>query len=585
MLRVWAFSLAFQLSLVGLGAATGLLLERVHSGWRLHGLADRGLLGLDVATGIALAVHGVAPLGPGVAGALQLAGAAGLVACLWREGLRGHARELAVLAVATAVLAAIAIHPPLHPDTGLYHLQSILWLSDRAWSTGLANLHGRLGFNSLLYVLAALHRGPGPGTGMLLFANVSIAGLVLAGLLRRVARPEAGAAGSAAWWGAAAGVVAVLAGRWHFMGLGSPDADVAVALSTVYLLVLLLGRPGVGAPDWALAGALTAWIVGAKLSAAVPMLGAGLLLAAGLREAGARERRAAAILVAGLGVFGGLWLARSLSLSGCLLYPFEASCLDVAWRVPAEQVRDEALWIRSWARDPGGHAPEVLADWRWLSGWLARSLRWGPFRWFAVATPIAAVAAGLAAWRLRSGPSRGAAARDFGGALRVAALVPLPGLAAWFASAPDPRFALGLLIGLPLVLGAAALAVAPAPPRHWAPGLAALLVAGLLAKGTYPLSVSLRYGMLLEGRERVPRAALQSHDTAGGLRVAVPAEGHQCWAAPRPCAAVPRPLLAGSDDGHRIHLRQLGPGEPPDGVGPPPDPRLARGRSSGPDGS
>src|ERR1700741_3901990 len=46
-------------------------------------------------------------------------------------------------------------------DTLLYHLAAVRWVADFGSVPGLANLHGRLGFNSALHPLAALLSSPG----------------------------------------------------------------------------------------------------------------------------------------------------------------------------------------------------------------------------------------------------------------------------------------------------------------------------------------------------------------------------------------------------------------------------------------
>jgi len=46
--------------------------------------------------------------------------------------------------------------PPEIYDTGLYHLQAIKWIEEYAVVPGLANLHGRFGFNPNIFTFYAL---------------------------------------------------------------------------------------------------------------------------------------------------------------------------------------------------------------------------------------------------------------------------------------------------------------------------------------------------------------------------------------------------------------------------------------------
>lgn len=58
------------------------------------------------------------------------------------------------------MIAAYTSQPPLYFDTGLYHLQSILWLADYGAVPGAALIHDRLGYTSSWFALAApFHHG------------------------------------------------------------------------------------------------------------------------------------------------------------------------------------------------------------------------------------------------------------------------------------------------------------------------------------------------------------------------------------------------------------------------------------------
>src|SRR5262249_47576109 len=49
---------------------------------------------------------------------------------------------------------------PINYDAGLYHLQVLKYLLKGALPFGLANIHGRFGFNNALYAVGATLRGP-----------------------------------------------------------------------------------------------------------------------------------------------------------------------------------------------------------------------------------------------------------------------------------------------------------------------------------------------------------------------------------------------------------------------------------------
>lgn len=105
---------------------------------------------------------------------------------------------ISAIVVLSAVASMWASREVWHGDTGLYHLQAALWMSESPLPAGLVSLHGRFGFNSAWWSLAAVL--PEAGFGGLNLASLPTALLcVLYGLLvwaasRAVLRREALAA-------------------------------------------------------------------------------------------------------------------------------------------------------------------------------------------------------------------------------------------------------------------------------------------------------------------------------------------------------------------------------------------------------
>ena len=64
--------------------------------------------------------------------------------------------SIAVVAMVCLLLISIAIHAPTNLDSGLYHFQSIKWISEYPVVQGLGNLHKRLGYNQSYFSNAAL---------------------------------------------------------------------------------------------------------------------------------------------------------------------------------------------------------------------------------------------------------------------------------------------------------------------------------------------------------------------------------------------------------------------------------------------
>jgi hypothetical protein len=114
--------------------------------------------------------------------------------------------------------------------------------------------------------------------------------------------------------------------------------------------------------------------------------------------------------------------------------------------------------------------------------------------------------------------------------------VGLLGLALWFAGAPDPRFAYGYLVGVPLALLAAGAAALRLGPRRMA-GIARVgCLALFVAQAGIAATVSLQAD---EPWPEIRPAATHREKTASGAEISVaeepPGAGAQCWATPPPC--------------------------------------------------
>ncbi len=78
-----------------------------------------------------------------------------------REGIRNTRWRSLILFVPCAFFAALnALTNGYCYDNLLYHLAAVRWVADFGSVPGLANLHGRLGFNSALHPLAAFFGAP-----------------------------------------------------------------------------------------------------------------------------------------------------------------------------------------------------------------------------------------------------------------------------------------------------------------------------------------------------------------------------------------------------------------------------------------
>ncbi len=517
-------------ALVGLGAVVP---HRADPALRL---AIAGLLGLG-ATGVAVTVvHFVAPVTPWVALAIWLAGLA--LAVVRRRWLLEAAdrRQLLPLAALLVVAAFLARSPDFQYDTGYYHLQQVAWLQRASTYLGTANVHYRLGFNTLWSPVAAAVELPwleGKSAFFLnllpmLFAGQAVV-VGIAGLLR--------GRWSFAAWLLAGGALPLASATF---GVGGLFVDYSLALVTFLAWALwaaaLEHREGGLGPE-ALPAALLSILALLLKASAAPLLAFGVVLL--LVRRGSVDRSTWRTLAIAVPAALLPWLARGVAQSGCLVFPAASTCLSILpWAVPRDRVAEIARAIIDWARAPGLTAPPLDT---WVPLWLPRVLADYPE---AKLLPVLFLL-GLALLTVVRPRLTAAFAWVAGGAALSSAF--------WFLTAPDMRFGLGALHALalaPAALALGGLAWAKVPPQA---RVAAALAPAVLAAGLM---------LALDGQERsgttfnlppwrppvlewpvMPEERMVRVRTRAGVMLFAPERGERCWSAPLPCTPEPDEAL------------------------------------------
>lgn len=522
--------------LLGVVTGVGLLLTRRWGGQGSDPLRAGLWLGLAASTAVIVVVNLVLPVSGWAAGAVGLllvaTGASGWV-LWWRSGARitaprGPGLALAlVLLVASGALAFLALGQPLNYDAGLYHLGAIAYAHDYGTIPGLANLHDRFGFNSSMYPVGALlGNGPWLGEGFRL-----VNGLILlamgADLALRAGQLARGRERTPGTYVMLGGTVIV----WAFVLQVSQDRLISPTPDTLSMaLVIVSGaaladacarRPPLASP------AAVALATAAMAGAARPLNWVFWLLTVLVVVATFRRHLVARPIVVGLAVsivLGAAMAVRDVILSGWLLYPLSALPVPVPWRTAAPEATAAA--ITSWARyrfwDASG--PEGGP---WLLPWLTHAV----VDW-AVVLMIVMVIMWLVLILVR---------RNASCAPAYVAVVPAAGsLVLWFANAPDPRFAWGLLLLVGLIPLAAVVSARPGLHALAVYGTAAVLAIALLGpivRGGYATVIStvesspVRLGPVVLDRRLapLPDVAVVGRTLADGTATVSPAEGDQCW--------------------------------------------------------
>jgi hypothetical protein len=501
---IWrAYPLAIGAAVACLGYGFGL--------GRLLGIAvnigDAGILGIACLAILGCAIHFVSALSTTVE--IVTIGL-GLALCAVFRGELVRQCRGNLVSILVGLSAFLYRYAFTSYDNGLYHLQAVKWNSEFPITPGLANLNGRLGFNSLLYLLAPLDDRAE-------FGWVSSLLLLLFVLMSCYARFSRARPSTVEFYFSGLVTCLLALGASVALGwLGVLNADGFVAILTVYWFCIALSlpsRPQTDVPLLLLAGVLALTV---KLSAA-PLFLLALLVAWYHRKTADVPLLKPAAVAA---VLFGLWMARDVVLSGCALYPLPQSCIPgLPWAVSRGQAATEMVSIKSWAMAPHRlDYAKVMSDWTWLGEWSLRTWQNWSAQLFLFGG-IAACVSVLAGARV----SRVVMAAIAGLGLC---------LAYWFWGGPDVRFGSGYLAAAG-ILGLSIACAAYFPDTNLmrrlaleAVALSALLgIAGLVQSGnTWTIKV---------------RPAYTMRTAPGGKSIWVTQGDHegsdQCWDQALPC--------------------------------------------------
>jgi hypothetical protein len=446
--------------------------------------------------------------------------------------------RLILLGITFALLLALrSCGPCQYYDTGLYGAQAVRWIQTYPAVPGLGNLHGRLGFNSSVFLcIAALGQGLWKDLGFHLFTGFLLSAL-WATLLPACARCIRGTASPADWFH---GILALPAFFWttrsRIVGTLTDEPAAIVCFIAAGILFRELcpthdeDQQPAHTPRLILAATLFSLAVAFKESTAVFALLAWCLVFREIWQSstGPEKRHlhlgAALLSSTVLMVF---WFVRAIIVSGYPLYPATIFGFPVDWKLPLSVAQHYAMGVQSWGR--GQDSPSINTQGlNWLGDWLHSAVRnRGAFQ-----VPVAISLAGLAIalilrFRGKSRPS----------CPWLALLVPsVAGIIFWFAASPDVRFAQFAIWTAAATLGAwGIVAVDFAGPRRHRQVVAALLFCltwCLISMGWREPIEALRG---LRQPPPLPKVNLIVRHTQSGLAVYVPEHGNQCWDAPLPC--------------------------------------------------
>ncbi len=265
--------------------------------------------------------------------------------------------------VISTILAPLAGSMGPGYDGGLYHLPHQLWLRNESIVIGLANLHGRFGFNSLYeYISASLWVKE--QFLLLSYLQLSFVVYFLLFLIKQTRLT------SNTHLALLFGITINLALFNKYINTAYTYTDLPAgfvfAITFIYGHWLLYKDQPVLRGEWTIFSILLLSAIFYKISTALLLIWFVFVIfyRICMKNDSVRECLLGGAIPAG---FFLIWLLRNVATTGCLLYPESASCLDVPWSAKSHAANN-AKWVTAWARHPGSGLSS-LQDSSWFLNW------------------------------------------------------------------------------------------------------------------------------------------------------------------------------------------------------------------------
>ncbi len=277
-----------------------------------------------------------------------------------------------VLVLSAAVWCFCTSRGYMHYDSDLYHAQSIRWIEEYRAVKGLGNIHVRFAYNSSFFALSALYSMKFLTGRSLHAVNGFMAFLLWTQVLSVFdvhGRSKKTVVTDLARLGAFYYLTVI------YSDIVAPASDYAIMCVVFFIIIKwleLLERGEEAAAPYALLCVAGVYAVTLKLTAGLILI----LLARPVSMLVMRRRWKETAFYLGLGIVTVVpWLARTVILSGYLLYPFPALDLfDVDWKIPAAEAALDAAEIRTWGRGINNAALVDLPVSAWFGEWFQEML-------------------------------------------------------------------------------------------------------------------------------------------------------------------------------------------------------------------
>ncbi|WP_061244847.1 LIC_10190 family membrane protein [Leptospira interrogans] len=262
-----------------------------------------------------------------------------------------------------------SLNPPFAYDSGLYHIQSIKWIQEYSVVPGLANLHGRFGFNPNIFTIFALTSLKEIFKQEIFSVNFVIYSILVLHSINRIYKilKQEGFTNSFLLHS-----IVLFLILEQFMSLSSPTPDLISIVLPLYILTNLPKNENgihskLNLENYFSSIILSVYTISVKL-ATIPLCILILLLIIRYKFDGKKLL----IVISIIFLILLPWLIRNVILSGYLICPFSAiDIFNFDWKVPLNAVVSEKLSITGWARNPGEGYKEAaqMKFWEWFPIW------------------------------------------------------------------------------------------------------------------------------------------------------------------------------------------------------------------------
>jgi hypothetical protein len=413
-------------------------------------------------------------------------------------------------------------------DTGLYHLPVINWIYKEALPFGLANLHGRFGFNSSWFVLSAIINPLRFVTQHPFFIiNATLfffyGSFVLLTVVKVIKKFKANVSEIFA-------LTTIIPGFFSLQSfISSPSPDLPAMLLTFFVTYLLIKAFILKKIDYLFIAFIASFFaVTVKISTVPYFFGILFVLVAIFfrkyilkKEIGFfKNINFPKYILAFLAVLllGIPYLARGFVSSGYPAYPSTIGHINVNWAVSETGTASEANWVKSWARKPHTPPEEVLGNWDWFREWLFKFIKGQEV--FLIFLLSGLLAFGICVYFKK---------KKFISSFLAVSLLSFFGCLFWFFSAPTPRFGYGYLFSFAGVFIAFGLynLFLDKKVKHLAIGIVVFLLLGsfIFSYGKYGI-------MEIFNLKKIKQPALIEKETKDSVIIYVPQKGDQCSNAP-----------------------------------------------------